>query len=61
MKRHELIKHLHRQKCKFLEEGTKHTQYWNPGNRRTSSIPRHVEISNNLARKICKDLGVPFR
>jgi hypothetical protein len=23
-----------------------------------SSVPRHAEINDNLARKICKDLGV---
>jgi hypothetical protein len=27
---------------------------------RRSSVPRHREISDNLARKICRDLGIPF-
>jgi len=25
-----------------------------------SQIPRHNEIVDELARKICKDLGIPF-
>jgi hypothetical protein len=28
------------------------------GNRR-SAVPRHREIQDHLARKICQDLGVP--
>ena len=24
-----------------------------------SAVPRHSEINNNLARKICRDLGIP--
>ena len=28
--------------------------------RRTSSVPRHTEIVDKLARKICKDLGIPM-
>ncbi len=26
---------------------------------KTSAVPRHTEINDDLARKICKDLGVP--
>jgi len=29
------------------------------GIRKSSSVPRHAEINDNLARKICKDLGMP--
>jgi hypothetical protein len=31
----------------------------NPANGNVEAIPRHVEISDNLARKICKGLDVP--
>jgi mRNA interferase HicA len=31
----------------------------NPVLNKRSAIPRHVEISNDLAKKICRDLGVP--
>jgi hypothetical protein len=24
-----------------------------------SALPRHIEINNHLARKICRDLGIP--
>jgi len=58
MKRRALLKHIAEQGCEFLREGREHTVYWNPANRRTSSVPRHVEISNQLAQKICKDLGI---
>ena len=33
--------------------------YYNPDNDQTSAIPRHREINAFLARKICRDLGVP--
>jgi len=58
MKRVALLKHLGRQGCLLLREGKKHSVYWNPANRMTSSIPRHTELLNKLVRKICKDLGV---
>jgi mRNA interferase HicA len=45
--------------CLFLREGGKHTIYYNPLNNRTSAIPRHTEIVDILAVKICKDLEIP--
>ncbi|HDH99369.1 MAG: addiction module toxin, HicA family [Candidatus Latescibacterota bacterium] len=60
MKRRSLLSHLRRHGCKLLREGKKHSVYWNPVNRRTSSVPRHTEIADKLARKICKDLGIPI-
>ena len=59
MKRRALLKHLRRHGCELLREGERHSVYFNPTNRRTSSVPRHAEIANKLARKICKDLGIP--
>jgi mRNA interferase HicA len=59
MRRNALIKHLKRYGCELFREGAKHSIYWNPTNQRTSSIPRHNEIADKLARKICNDLGVP--
>lgn len=60
MKRRKLISHLKDYGCEFLREGSKHTVYYNPSNEKTSTIPRHSEIVDSLARKICKDLEVPF-
>ena len=58
MKRKELIRHLVKHKCRLLREGAKHSVYYNPENNKTSTIPRHKEINDFLARKICRDLGV---
>ena len=59
MKRRDLIKHIEQQGCEFVREGAKHTVYWNPATGQTSTVPRHSEIVDLLARKICRDLGVP--
>ena len=58
MKRRDLIRHLEQQGCVLLREGANHTIYVNPAVKKTSSVPRHIEINNDLARKICKDLQV---
>lgn len=60
MKRHELLRHLHEHGCRLLREGTRHSIYFDPATRKTSAVPRHSEIENKLARKICRDLGVPY-
>jgi hypothetical protein len=31
----------------------------NPITGAVEAVPRHTEISNNLARKICRNLGIP--
>jgi len=59
VKRRELIRHMEENGCLFLREGGKHTIYYNPVNNRTSAIPRHPEIVDVLAVKICKDLEIP--
>jgi mRNA interferase HicA len=59
MKRRELIRHLERHGCTLLREGKRHTVYLNPANRKTSTIPRHNEVVDVLARRICKDLDIP--
>ncbi len=58
MKRRDLLRHLERCGCEFLREGGNHTIYANRKARKVSSIPRHKEIDEGLARKICKDLDV---
>lgn len=59
MKRQTLIKHLKKHGCELFREGSRHSVYWNPENRKTTAVPRHSEILDNLARKICNDLGIP--
>ena len=58
MKRTELLKYLRSEDCELLREGAKHSWWHNPALNRRSAIPRHTEINDILAKKICKDLGV---
>jgi len=59
MKRQALIQHLESHGCRLLREGAKHSVHFNPANRQTSAVPLHREINDFLARKICRDLGIP--
>ncbi len=59
MKRRDLIRHLEKHGCEFLREGANHTVYVNRIEKKVTTIPRHREIDEELAKKICKDLGVP--
>ena len=59
MKRVDLIRHLERHDCEFLREGSSHTVYMNRVAQKSSTVPRHREINDFLARKICRDLQVP--
>lgn len=58
MKRKDFVRHLHDQGCILIREGARHSVFFNPKNKTTSTIPRHNEIDNFLAKKICKDLGI---
>ncbi|MFN3193563.1 MAG: type II toxin-antitoxin system HicA family toxin [Aureliella sp.] len=60
MKRRDLVRHLVDNGCELLREGGRHSWWWNPSNSQRSSLPRHKEISNVLAKKICRDLGIPM-
>ena len=60
MKRVDLIRHLEAQGCRLLREGGSHSVYLNPEKRRVSTVPRHREVNDFLARKICRDLEVPL-
>jgi len=59
MKRLDLIRHLEFHGCRFLREGGSHTVYFNPTKKKTSTVPRHREIVDFTARKICRDLEIP--
>jgi mRNA interferase HicA len=59
VKRRKLLEHLRSHACELLREGANHSIWWNPASRRTSTVPRHTEIFDHLARKICRDLGIP--
>jgi mRNA interferase HicA len=59
VKRHDLIRHLKAHACEFVREGAKHSWWGNPANGKRTSVPRHNEISDYLAKKICHDLDIP--
>jgi mRNA interferase HicA len=58
MKRRDLLAHLTRHGCRLVREGGNHSWWENLISGRRSAVPRHKEISDILAKKICKDLGV---
>ena len=60
MKRRDLIRYVEKNGCEFLREGGGHTVYVNRKEKRVSTIPRHREIDEYLAKRICKDLGIPL-
>ncbi len=58
MKRNALIKYLKKNGCEFVREGGRHSWWINLKMNKRSAIPRHSEVNDNLAGKICKDLGI---
>ena len=59
MKRVDLVRYLELHGCYFLREGGSHSIYFNPAKSASSAVPRHREINELLARKICRDLQIP--
>lgn len=59
MRRKELIRLLLANGCQFKREGGSHTIYWNASTGRREPLPRHAEIPDILARKICRALTIP--
>jgi mRNA interferase HicA len=59
VKRRELIRHLTAHGCALVREGSDHSWWGNGANDRRSAVPRHTEVNRFLARKICRDLGIP--
>ena len=59
MKRIDLVRHLEAHGCVLLREGGSHYVYVNRAAKKSSSLPRHREINEFLARKICRDLEIP--
>jgi mRNA interferase HicA len=58
VKRNMLVRHLRRHGAYLIREGKKHSIFQR-GNLKTE-VPRHTEIFDDLARKICRDLNMPF-
>jgi mRNA interferase HicA len=60
MRRDALVRHLRRHGCVLLREGGRHSWWHNAERNKRSAVPRHREVDDDLARKICKDLGIPW-
>jgi len=58
MKRSKLIKHLIASGCELLREGSRHSIWRNMDSGSLSAVPRHKELKEQMARKICKDLKI---
>jgi hypothetical protein len=59
MKRLKLLKHLHDNNCVFLREGANHTVYISRITNKKTSVPRHADIDERTAIKICFQLDIP--
>ncbi len=59
MKRTALLRHLRKHGCVLKREGRSHSLWMNPETGEVEAVPRHVEIPNKLAKKICRGLSVP--
>jgi mRNA interferase HicA len=54
-----MLRHLRKCGCYLKRQGKEHELWANPQTGHIEAVPRHIEIPNNLARKICKALSVP--
>ena len=59
MKRNTLLRHLRKHGCYLKREGRAHSLWTNPRTGETQAVPRHVEIPDRLARRICLGLSIP--
>ena len=59
MKRGDLLRHLRQHGCYLKREGRSHSLWTNPATGAVEAVPRHTEIADVLARKICRGLSVP--
>ncbi|MFH1091726.1 MAG: type II toxin-antitoxin system HicA family toxin [Pseudomonadota bacterium] len=58
MKRQALLKHLRRHGCFLKREGRSHSLWCNPQTGRVEAVPRHTDIPEKLAKKICRGLSI---
>jgi mRNA interferase HicA len=60
LKRRDFIKHLENHGCMFAREGARHTVFFNPANKKTSSVPRTKEdLKKGLVLSVCRTLEIP--
>ncbi len=58
MKRRDLLAHLRAHDYELLLEGDNHSWWRHKITNKRSAVPRHNDISDILAVKICRDVGV---
>ncbi len=58
MKQRDLLRHVHEHRCELLREGSSHSWWHNLDQNWRTAVPRHSEINDIRARKICRDLGI---
>jgi predicted RNA binding protein YcfA (HicA-like mRNA interferase family) len=58
MKRSDLLRHLRKHGCFLKREGAEHSLWSNPQTGQLQAVPRHAEIRNVLARRICRGLSI---
>jgi predicted RNA binding protein YcfA (HicA-like mRNA interferase family) len=49
---------LREESCELLREGGSHSVFFNCAVGKSTTVPRHREINDFLARKICRDLDI---
>ncbi len=59
MKTGALLRHLRQHGCALKREGAGQSLWTNPRTGQSEAVPRHTEIPNVLARKICRGLSIP--
>ena len=59
MKWRDLLRHMRQSGCRFVREGGEHSIWENPVANSRTSVPRHREIPEFTATRICKQLGIP--
>jgi hypothetical protein len=52
VKRRALVRHLEEHGCELLREGANHSIFVNRAAGKSSALPRHSEINDDLAKKI---------
>ena len=57
MKRGALLKILHRRGAVFVKHGSRHDQYLQPRTGKTDQVPRHLDIAEETAKSIIKNLS----
>jgi mRNA interferase HicA len=59
VKRSTLLRHLRQHGCYLKREGGSHSLWCNPSTGAVEAVPRHQEVANRLAAKICRGLSTP--